>query len=389
MNYEINIEQAINNLYQDPSHADPYPIFNILKEASMNAFKVYLPINGMYEDHYNLEVINASNGTYNLQIFTHFIQQDFVIEELEDVLFEFLLDPHCNEIIINNDTKPIYLTKEMIVKILMHLPLSNLTFIKGDDIIADYYAKETIGDQEDILDELKKIMMEAKVNNSRTLMIPVKISSIHEILTSFIEILYKEDYPIVDVYLSVDEDVDGWNETWNAMFDYYDPYDNKDIYEGGRLFYEGRYEEAVECYLRAANQHNTSAYTNLGYCYKMGKGVPQDMDIAMNYFKEANKYFDVSSFLMIGDHLLKDNMEGSYDLYKYAYTLASYEKDKWSYPDSILKVIKYNVIPLTYQEKYNLLDTAIDYFKQRQYNNDSYTQELIDEAEALKSKMIA
>ena len=58
------------------------------------------------------------------------------------------------------------------------------------------------------------------------------------------------------------------------------------------MYYEGKgvpqdYEEAVKWYRLAADRGNADAQCNLGQMYYEGEGVPQDYNEAVNWFQLA------------------------------------------------------------------------------------------------------
>ncbi|MBQ1931964.1 MAG: sel1 repeat family protein, partial [Muribaculaceae bacterium] len=60
----------------------------------------------------------------------------------------------------------------------------------------------------------------------------------------------------------------------------------------GDCYYNGRgvdqnYDEAVKWYRKAAKQGNAPAQYNLGYCYYNGHGVDKNYDEAVNWYRKA------------------------------------------------------------------------------------------------------
>ena len=59
-------------------------------------------------------------------------------------------------------------------------------------------------------------------------------------------------------------------------------------YRKGYDFYKNKYyTQAVEWYTKAANQNNTAAQCNLGYCYDVGQGVKQSYEKAVEWYTKA------------------------------------------------------------------------------------------------------
>lgn len=52
---------------------------------------------------------------------------------------------------------------------------------------------------------------------------------------------------------------------------------------------EGKFEDAQECFLKAASMGEAAAAYNLGMMYHFGKGVEIDYDVAREYYEEAVK----------------------------------------------------------------------------------------------------
>lgn len=68
----------------------------------------------------------------------------------------------------------------------------------------------------------------------------------------------------------------------------------------GTVYYNGRdYERAVSCFRNAAEKEDVAAQYNLGVCYYNGQGVPQNTDLAAQWWFEA---------AMKGNEIAKGNL---------------------------------------------------------------------------------
>ena len=56
---------------------------------------------------------------------------------------------------------------------------------------------------------------------------------------------------------------------------------------GNACFDQSDYRQAVKWYRMAAERGNATAQTNLGYCYKTGKGVDKDAEQAVKWYRKA------------------------------------------------------------------------------------------------------
>lgn len=64
--------------------------------------------------------------------------------------------------------------------------------------------------------------------------------------------------------------------------------DSNYINNKGAVFYgQENYKEAFEYYHLAVAMGNVQAISNLGYCYLYGRDIPQNIDLAVAYFKVA------------------------------------------------------------------------------------------------------
>ena len=97
-------------------------------------------------------------------------------------------------------------------------------------------------------------------------------------------------------------------------------------YRKGYDFYKNKYyTQAVEWYTKAANQNNTAAQCNLGYCYDVGQGVKQSYEKAVEWYtKAANQgyakaQFNLSKLLFKGKGLQKSYLKSVGYFFKAAY----------------------------------------------------------------------
>ncbi|MBR6655034.1 MAG: sel1 repeat family protein [Alistipes sp.] len=102
------------------------------------------------------------------------------------------------------------------------------------------------------------------------------VSSTSQLVANLLGIEQKVDKPVANV------------PTNEINQEHYSADSLKELDEKGvELFRQKRYEEAVQCYRRAAEQGYAPAQNHLGVCYKRGKGVPRDYNEAVQWYRKA------------------------------------------------------------------------------------------------------
>ena len=81
--------------------------------------------------------------------------------------------------------------------------------------------------------------------------------------------------------------------------------DAETLFDIGNNYYMGKgvpqdYQQAMEWYRKAAVQGHAGAQHNLGYCYQYGQGVPKDISRAKEYYRKAVEQ---------GSETAKENLE--------------------------------------------------------------------------------
>ncbi|KAK8897482.1 hypothetical protein M9Y10_015436 [Tritrichomonas musculus] len=101
------------------------------------------------------------------------------------------------------------------------------------------------------------------------------------------------------------------------------------IYSNGDLNISVDNIKAKEFYERAVNLGNTKAMNSLGNLYFIGKGIEQDYEKALSYFRMAAKKGDLDSYNMIGYYY--DKIEQNYGEAKKFYEIAA----KQNHPNAL------------------------------------------------------
>ncbi len=74
----------------------------------------------------------------------------------------------------------------------------------------------------------------------------------------------------------------------------------EDFAKGEELFAAKRYEEAVQSYLKAAQQGHVDAEAALAYCYSKGMGVEKSQEEAVSWYRKAAEQGHMTSMFNLG-----------------------------------------------------------------------------------------
>lgn len=152
--------------------------------------------------------------------------------------------------------------------------------------------------------------------------------------------------------------------------------------KGVQAYEEGDFKVARMFYEQAAAKGNITAMSNLGYIYYYGRDVEVDKQKAHLFWEEAAKGGDVCGTYKLGDMYrngdLAENIALSNELYIKAFMVAKENKDIYSYPDVILRLLKH--MPNIYhkEERIRLAKEAIEGFEARIAQGDPFTKGLLE-----------
>lgn len=96
--------------------------------------------------------------------------------------------------------------------------------------------------------------------------------------------------------------------------------DNNSAYlfeKGLKLYNEGEYNKAIEYYRLSAALGNSIAVSKLAYCYKLGRNVEKDINLAHGYFALASRLGNIESTYELGN-IYKDKGDNEACAYYYA-----------------------------------------------------------------------
>ena len=70
--------------------------------------------------------------------------------------------------------------------------------------------------------------------------------------------------------------------------------------QGEKLYAEGKFEEAVKYFSKAAEQGSTDGMNYLGRCYEDGYGIEKNLEKAISYYRQAADHLNVNALNNLG-----------------------------------------------------------------------------------------
>lgn len=167
--------------------------------------------------------------------------------------------------------------------------------------------------------------------------------------------------------------------------------DEIDLNNGAEAYQKGDFKTAVDLYTKSAQAGNVTALSNLGYCYYYGRSIPVDKEKAKECWTKAALMDDVCAIYKLGDmyrngDLPKDEKFAK-NLYVKAYLIAKEEIDDWTYPDAVLRILKYCRDEYDNSFLKEIACQAIECFEYRIREGDRYSDKLLEEMKRIYEQL--
>ena len=372
------LKDTIDLFYKDTLNGDVFPVFNafyMVMRDQMIQVNTLMDFN--QHDYVIYDFDNQKGLTCSVEPYQNQGRLLNMKTSLRVLMEEVLLNDDIDVIKIDIDDTHIVMDHELIMYCLKHVPVSNVTFLVSEDELpvdftaiysgngfdTPYGRFETFDDIIDLCSE--HISRSVELNG-------MPLESFEIIFKTF-----KANMQVINFYVKCPDQkaCDDCNNLWNALFNDDEIYDNKDLYEGGRLFKNKQYEESYQLFNKAAHRLNPGALSNLGYCNEKGLGVSQSMMKATMYYEMAASYYETYALMKLATFIYqKDQWKASHYL-RLAYCFAKVDKEFYSYPDICYYMALYEE-QLPDYERIAYLNEAIDHYRQAIDDGHDYQDEL-------------